>query len=387
MTFRKKVKNNVPRVALESITTLVVGGFKTGKTRLWKEVTELHYDNPEEALLLAFEDGYETWELDEIVPLHAEGTDAELWKVWDFFKKDVVPGLVREAKEGRIAKLIGVDTVDRAIDACTAWILHDRKRKYGKTFESLQDISEGTNNRENGWIALFEELKKPFDTLKNAGYGLFYMGWTRERETTLYNGLKYNSLQLMMSNTGKKVFESQASLICCLHNEVNVLDRDGEVLEDNHKDKRGRDLATNFHETRPMMYFRPSEYIEIAGGRYTDLPEKVDYSGENFLKVFEDAVKGQLKKNSSSMEELKEVEEEKRQEKTDEMAKKIEEEENNPEKLMDEIKEIVNKMSLDQKKVAAEGFKEAFGVANYAQEEGNAENLKIALEIVEEAAK
>lgn len=382
MSFRKKVKSNVPRVALESITTLVVGDIKTGKTRLWKEVTEAHYLNSEESLLLAFEDGYETWELDEIVPLHAEGTDTELWKVWDFFKKQVVPGLVDEAKNGRIAKLIGVDTVDRAIDACTAWILHDRKRKYGKTFESIQDISESTGGKENGWTALADELKKPFDTLKNAGYGLFYLGWTKEKETTLYDGRKYNSLQLAMANTGKKVFASQASLICCLHNEVNILNKDGEVMEDNAKDKRGRDLATNFHETKTMMYFRPSEFIEIAGGRYTDLPEKVEYSAENFLKVFESAVKGQLKKTTASMEDLKKNEEEQRQEKAEVAAERAE---LDTDALLGEIQTIIDGMNLDQKKIAAEGFEESFGVKNYQQEKDNPKNLKIALDIVKKA--
>lgn len=384
MSFRKKVKSNVPRTELHSITTLVAGGWKSGKTRLWKELTELHYDNPEEALLLAFEDGYETWEINEIVPLHLEGADADLWKVWDFFKKKVVPGLVEESKTGRIAKLIGVDTVDRSIDAATAWILHDRKRKYGKTFESLQDISEGTNGKENGWIALADELKRPFDSLKNAGYGLFYLGWTREKETTLYDGRKYNSIQLMMANTGRKIFESQASLICCLHDEVNIFNRDGEVMEDNIKDKRGNDRATNFHETKPMMYFRPSEFVEIAGGRYTDLPEKVEYGAENFLEVFENAVKGQLRKTTTSLKDLKIQEEELRQEKVEEM---IEKEENDPKPVFDEINKIIEGMKLAQKKVAAEGFKKAFGVANYAQEEGNYDNLMNALAIVKEAVK
>ena len=381
MSFRSKLRNNVPRVALESITTLVVGDIKTGKTRLWKEVTEQHYVKPEEAILMAFEDGYETWELDEIIPLHAEGADTDLWKVWDFFKKQVVPGLVEEAKNGRIAKLIGVDTVDRAIDACTAWILHDRKRKYGKTFESIQDISESTGGKENGWTALGDELKKPFDTLKNAGYGLFYLGWTKEKETTLYDGRKYNSLQLAMANTGRKVFASQASLICCLHNEVNIFNKDGEVMEDNAKSKSGKELASNFHESKTMMYFRPSEFIEIAGGRYTDLPDKVEYSAENFLKVFEEAVKGQLKKTKTSVEDLKKNEEEEKEEKAKDTAEKLE----SPEALMEEIKGMIDSMTLDQKKIAAEGFEDAFGVKNYAQEKDNPENLKIALSIVKKA--
>jgi hypothetical protein len=379
--FRNKVKKNVPKVELQSIITLVAGGYKTGKTRLWKEVTEQHYSTPDEALLLAFEDGYETWELDNIVPLHEEGTDKDLWKVWDYFKKTVVPELVQEAKNGRIVKLIGVDTADRAIDACSAWILNDRNKKYGKTFASLQDVSESTGGKENGWTALSEELRKPFDTLKQAGYGLFYIGWTKEKETTLHNGNKYNSIQLMMSSTGKKVFESQASLICCLYNETTILDKSGKELDENLMDKKGKEKATNFHETKTMMYFRPSEYIEIAGGRYTELPEKVEYSAENFLKVFEDAVNGQLKKTKKTVEEIKVDEEHDRQEKANELADKLE---SDPSEILGQIDSVIVSMTKDQKTLAAGKFKEKFGVNNYKQESGNINNLKIALEIVNE---
>lgn len=377
MSFRKKIKNNVPKVELQSITTLIAGTYKTGKTRLWKEVTELHYATPEEALLMAFEDGYETWELENIVPLHEEGTDKTLWKVWDYFKKVVTPELVQEAKNGRVVKLIGVDTADRAIDACTAWLLNDRGQRYGKTFTSLQDISD--NTKENGWTALYEELKKPFDTLKNAGYGIMALCWTKEKETTLHNGLKYNSVQLMMSNSGKKVFESQASLICCLHNEVIVMDKEGNALDDNFKDKKGKDKASNFHETKTVMYFRPSEYVDIAGGRYTNLPEKVDYSAENFLKVFEDAVKGQLKKTEKSIEEIKKDEVASREEKVKEEAEKLE---NDPDELFAELEEKVSVLTKEQKVKAAESFKKLFNVANYKQEKGNVENIKKALEAV-----
>ena len=382
MSFRKKVKSNKPKVALESITTLVAGGFKTGKTHLWKLISELHYASPDDTLLLAFEDGYETWELENIVPLHAEGTDDTLWKVWEFFKKEVVPGLVKEAKEGRITKLIGTDTADRAIDACVAWIIHDRSRKYGKTFVSLQDISD--NTQENGWTALYDELKKPFDTIKNAGYGLFHLSWTKEKETVLYDGKKYNSVQLMMNNTGKKVFESQASLICCLYNETVVLDKHGNELEENIKDKKGKEKASNFHETRTMMYFRPSEYIDIAGGRFTNLPEKVEYSGEAFLQVFEDAVLGQLKKTTQTYDELKVEQEVEREEKTQELAEKLE---NDPDLLFAQVEESISSMTVAQKTKAAEEFKKAFGTNNYRQEKGNADNLKIALDIVHKVVK
>ena len=79
-------------------------------------------------------------------------------------------------------------------------------RKYGKKFDSLQDVGDQTS--ENGWIMLLDELNKQFNLLKNAGYGIVSLAWTKEKENVLRDGLKYNSLELQMSNTGRKVFES-----------------------------------------------------------------------------------------------------------------------------------------------------------------------------------
>lgn len=168
-------------------------------------------------------------------------------------------------------------------------------------------------------------MAKPFDALKNAGYGKMSLAWTKEKETTLYNGLKYNSIELMMHATGRKIFESQASLIACLFNEVSVLDKTGAEVSDNIKDKKNREKGTNFHETRTVMVFRPTEYISIAGGRYTDLPtDPVEYSAENFLKVFETAVKGQLRKTTKSIDDLKVEQAQERDEQAKEYAEQEE---------------------------------------------------------------
>lgn len=373
MGYRDKVKNNTPKVELHSIDSLIVGGYKTGKTRLWKEVTELHYRNPDEALLIAFEAGYETWELDNIIPIHEEGSDDELWKVWDVFKKEIVPDLVKETKTGRVVKLIGIDTADRCIDAATAWLLHDRAKKYGvNKIVSLQELTEISKGNENGYTALYEEMKKPFDALKNAGYGKTVLAWTKEKETTLYNGLKYNSIELMMNQTGKKIFESQASLICCLFNEVVVTDKSGNAITENARTKSGKEKGSNFHETRTVMVFRPTEYISIAGGRYTELPiDPVEYSAENFLMVFEDAVKGQLKKTRKSLDELKEEQSLERDEKAKEFADQVEAAEIEAKKpkaedYHEKIKEVLNSLSTEVKtNTITPKFREILGVANF----------------------
>lgn len=384
MSWRKKVTNNTPKVELHSIDSLVAGSYKTGKTRLWKEATELHYASPEDVLLLAFEAGYETWELDNIIPIHKEGSDEELWKVWEFFKKEVVPGLVKEAKEGRVTKLLGIDTADRCIDAATAWVLKDRAKKYGVPggIASLQALGDASGNKENGYTALYDEMKKPFDALKNAGYGKMSLAWTKEKETTLYNGMKYNSIELMMHSTGRKIFESQASLICCLFNEVSVLDKSGNELNENIKDKKQREKGSNFHETRTVMVFRPTEYISIAGGRYTDLPEEpVEYSAQNFLKVFEDAVKGQLKKTTKNIEELKVEQQQERDEQAKEYAEQVEEQQSANELISLIDTETKRFTSNDLKDRVVPRFTELLGSPNY-RKSNDPEALQKALEFI-----
>ena len=58
----------------------------------------------------------------------------------------------------------------------------------------------------------------------------------------------------MMNNTGRKVFESQASLICCLHNETSVLDKHGNELEENLTDKKNREkLQTSMKQNNDVF--------------------------------------------------------------------------------------------------------------------------------------
>jgi hypothetical protein len=379
LSFRSKVKKHTPKVALHSIRSLIVGTYKSGKTRLWKEVTELHYDNPEEALLIAFEKGFETWELENVLPIHQEGDEAQ---VWEYFRSQVVKGLVQEAKENKVVKLIGIDTADKAIDAATAWIIKQQSNKKGKTYTSLQDISNNTDD--NGYVLLVEEMNRQFNALENAGYGLMSLAWTKEKEITLYNGLKYNTVELMMSATGRKVFESQASLICCLFNEIKVTDRDGEELKDNIRDKKDREKASNFHESRVVMLFRPNEYVSIAGGRYTNLPEEpIDYSAKNFMKVYEEAVEGQLKKTKTSVAQLEKQQEEAITEKAQEFAEQ-KEQKANAQDLIAAIEAETGKLNANEiKEHLVPKFKELLGTPNFRKVE-DAELLQKALEFTKE---
>jgi hypothetical protein len=383
MSWRQKsVKKNTPKVDLQSYNVLVAGSFKSGKTRLWKEVMELHYpDDPDAGLLLAFEDGYTTWELESYIDMHN--------KDWDYFKKEVVKNLVEEAKTGSITKVIGIDTVDRLIDMASEWIVKDWNRKYGRNYTSIQEHNENIKD-ENVYAELKKEIWRQIDILKRAGYGFFWLAWTKEKETTTIDGLKFQSIELMMSKTGKDIFESQAHLITCLFNEVIVTDKDGNEIEENAKTKKGKEIASKFHKTETYMYFRPSSYINIAGGRFTDLPEKVEYSAENFMKVFEEAVEGQLKKTNKTIVELRQEENAERENRAKEYAENVEAEANKPKPptpaeliaLIDSEKSRFSDKFLSD--VVSPEFKKILGMANY-RKATDVEALQKAVEYIKAA--
>lgn len=361
MSWRQQaVKKNTPKVDLQAYNVLVAGSFKSGKTRLWKEVMELHYpDNPDAGLLLAFEDGYTTWELDSYIDMHN--------KDWNYFKKTVVKNLVEEAAQGAITKVLGIDTVDRLIDMASEWMVETWNKKYSKQFTSIQEFNENIKD-ENIYLELKKEIWKQIDALKRAGYGFFWLAWTKEKETTTIDGLKFQSIELMMSKTGKDIFESQAHLITCLFNEVIVTDKEGNELEENQKTKKGKEVASKFHKTQTYMYFRPSSYVNIAGGRFTDLPDREEYSAANFMKVFEQAVEGQLKRTKKSVAELR-VEQEKERE---EQAAMIDTEIVVPRpaaEIHEDIRKAIAQHMSDEKKRAdiMANFKRIFGTdqANY----------------------
>lgn len=100
---------------------------------------------------------------------------------------------------------------------------------------------------------------------------------------------------------------------------------------------------------------------------------------ENFLEVFENAVKGQLKKNTKSITELKSEEDQVREEKAKEFVDKVNEP--NPNEILEEINSLVSDIERDKKLELSEKFKEAFGEGNYKQLK-TVEELTKALEIV-----
>jgi len=302
------VEANVPKVDLQSYIVLCVGQIKSGKTRLWKELIEFLYpDEPEAGLLLAWEDGYKSWKLKSLVPLH------KYVNAWLEFKTKIVPDLVKEAEGNPKTKLIGLDTVDRMYDACCTYILEKMSKKYAKNFTSIGEVGQVTKNADNAYNLVAEEITRELKKLKNAGYGLIELGWTKPIEEETVDGLKFSTLQMSLSKSARKPFESEADLICCLYPETKVLNKAGEELEENAVNSKGKEIASKFHSTEVNMYFRSNNYISISGGRFLNLPEKVAYSVENFMEVFENAVKGQLDFNDD-YEEIKSVEIKEREE-------------------------------------------------------------------------
>ncbi|MFE4571368.1 AAA family ATPase [Paenibacillus chitinolyticus] len=403
MSFRNLVTANIPKVDLQSYILLTAGNYKSGKTRWWKEIIEYFFPNePEAGLLVAWEPGYKTWKLKskiDLVEYKKEEEKIKNGKVkiktdiemdsdrWIYFKQEIVTGLVQESKVSRISKVVGFDTVDRMIDCASAYIIVNANNKYpGNNFTSIQELSESKIYKDNVWNNLYDELKRPIDTLRAAGYGLIFLAWTKEKTTELVNGVKYNSIELMMNATCRKVFQSQADLICCLHNEVTALDKEGNELNKNLENKNGKEIATKFHESQTYMYFRESSYIGIAGGRFKVLPDKELYGIDTYVRVFKEAIEGQLDEGDSFEDIRKkeiEVLEEKAKRFSEDMIDGLKDEdektaEDYHNELKNVLKDITNEVKSD---IVAPKMKELLGVVNFLKSD-DTEKLKEALDFV-----
>ena len=115
--------------------------------------------------------------------------------------------------------------------------------------------------------------------------------------------------------------------------------------------KECKEIASNFHTTETMMFFRKTNYINISVPILKS-SRKSSYSVQNFITVFENAVRGQISEDAD-IKKMKEAEILKREERSREFASR----EKSIEELVLEIEKIIQDMTPEQKQVTAVEFK------------------------------
>lgn len=346
----KNLKPSKPKVDMSSFVWLLSGNPKSGKTSLAHALAKKYLGGPEKVLLLAFEKGYQT----------LNGIYAQDINNWGDFE-DVVKQLVKSRsaktkKEDRLSfEFIVFDTVDIAWDMATKEVIRKYNIKHGKNIDDISGIPYG-----GGYEKVKELVREQVDKLIKAGYGIMIITHSKERKVEQRDGTAFDTLQLSIPNKAREVFVNSADFILFITMEKEK-NEDGEV------------------ETKREIYWRTDGYVE-AGSRFRNVPEKIPYDVDIFIKTFEEAVKSEIGEDAD----VESLRKEQFKEREEEAQKFIENDLVDIEELKDKLWEKIDQeIPQSKKKDLAKELKDAFGnhdIRKYT----SVEQLKGAEEIIKQ---
>lgn len=349
----KNIKPNIPKVALEDYVWIIAGTPKSGKTTLFAQLTEKYFGDINKSILLAFEKGYQA--------LRVNAVDINTWS--DF--EEAVDQLV-EQKDELPFKFIGIDTADVMWEMAQEEVIKEwnLKNPHKRTNDIAGVGARGKSDQGFGvgYQRAKQKIRKNIDKLVKAGYGLMVITHCKDKEIEQKNGLTYDQLVVSLPSSAREVFVNMADFIVFI------------TIE---KEKDGNNL-----ESKRYMYFRTDGYVE-AGSRFRNVPERIEYDVDEFIRVFENAVRSEF----SDEKELENARKEQAKQKEEEIKKFIEQEKAKP-KAGDLIQEITGLIKSDdlanKRNDIKQKFNELFGSASGYRTCDDVELLQEALDYIKE---
>lgn len=275
---------------------------KVGKTTLFYDLLQQQYNNLENGLLISIGDeiGYNA--LDGLV--YAE---APKWK--DLI--DIVDELENNKSENDF-KLVALDTADEMIKLAKEEVKRLHKKAKGTSVEFNACFGGYGQPREKVTELVDDVLAR----LRKSGYGLIIIGHTKLRDIKEKNGDEYQQLTSNLSSDYDGIFSNKADIVMTITVEKDI---------DSNKRIQG---------TTRYMWFRTDGFVD-AGGRFSEMPNRIEYGAKNYIDAFEEGVKKSIHNNISDteIEKRKEIEIKEREQKSDNYvdsiaANKIDEERN-----------------------------------------------------------
>ena len=318
---------------------------KFGKTTFWYKLVKEVWGSNEKGLLISFgnEEGYHS----------LDGIQVEVAKEWNAEYDEetelrgfiqIVDDIVENNKEYGL-KGICLDTFDTLVDVATKEVFKQHKKEKGTVCKSLNDAFSGYGR---GKARLLELIDTQIERLRDIGLAVFILCHIKNKEKTdLISGEKYEMITNNLSDDiyGHIADAAQMVMVGALDREIN----NGKII----------------NESR-VVYLRGNSTID-AGGRFTNIPEKIELSPKAFIEAFEIAVKNSLENSDDKQIEKMKKEEIKAREKTVEIAIKKDKEKqtNNEDDRITYVQVIVNsfpnasdEVKANAKKILAEaGFK------------------------------
>ena len=262
---------------------------KVGKTTLFYNLVKAQYGDLNKGLLISIGDeiGYQA--LDDLVYAEAP-TWADL--------VEIVDELV-ENKSDNEFEVVGLDTADEMIKLAKEEVKRLHKKAKGSAAEF--------NACFGGYGAPRDKVNELIDDIlakiRKAGYGIVIIGHTKIRDVKEKNSDEYQQLTSNLSADYDGIFANKADIVMTIAVEKNI---------DENKHVQG---------TTRYMWFRTDGFVD-AGGRFSEMPERVEYGAENYIEAFEEGVKKAIngKVSDAEIKKRKSAEVKARKEKAEEFA-------------------------------------------------------------------
>lgn len=285
-----KIEPNKVKCDIGSYVHYWRGTKKSGKSRLFYDLLLAQYGDLKKGLLLAIgnEIGYKAM----------DGIYAYETPTWGDLE-EIVDDLV-ENKADHEFEIIAIDTVDELIKLA----VEEVKRLHRK--------AKGTSVEFNACFGGYGEPRKRLGTLidniygrlERAGYGIVFIGHTRIKDIKEKNGDEYQKLGSNLNEDYDNIFANHADIVMTILEEKEI-----------NKEK--------FIEgTTRYMYFRTDNFVD-CGGRFLDMPQRLEYGADNYLKAFAQGVKSSIngKITDKELEKRAKAEVDERKKKADEYIK------------------------------------------------------------------
>ena len=287
---------------------------KVGKTTLFYDLVKEQYKNLDNGLLISIGDeiGYNA--LDGLVY-----GEAPTWR--DLL--DIVEELENNKSENNF-KIIALDTADELIKLAKEEVKRLHKKTKGTAAE-FNSCFGGYGQPRDKVNELVDDI---LARLRKAGYGLVIIGHTKLKDIKEKNGDEYQQLTSNLNADYDGIFSNKADIVMTIAVEKNI-----------NEDKR-------IEGTTRYMWFRTDGFVD-AGGRFSEMPERIEYGAKNYIAAFEEGVRKSLKDNVTEFEikKRKEIEIEEREKDATNYVESVKKTKINPDRNAELMGIIQNKFS------------------------------------------
>lgn len=322
-----------------------IGQRGIGKTTFFYDLVQKVYGSQEYGALISCgnENAYS----------HLDGLqvdDAKVWtKPYGFGEQDLpeekwsrgfieIVDAIIEGKELPKVKMVAIDTIDELYSIAKMQVFKEHEAEKNKKCKSLNEALGGYGAGKERVIDL---IQQQIARLHDAGYAVFLFGHTKIKEKT--DPITMNVYEVFTNNMPDGFYSAIADTAQMAVNIITEYEDYEEYKTKKTMDNKKEEyqVGRNLNEGKRYMYFRETGFIN-AKSRFRKIDTKTEFSVENFLDVFERAVKSQMN-NEISDKEFKE-EKEKEIKNNDEIMKikRNEKKETNGEKL-DSLKQLISK--------------------------------------------